>query len=80
MSNFTEHTMTAKYLFTHEDSNGILVEKGNVGQLAEAIDRMIDTYHDYDKEIIARECREKYSPDVIGRKIEKVLLEAINEK
>ncbi len=62
------------------DSNGILVEKGNVGQLAEAIDRMIDTYHDYDKEIIARECREKYSPDVIGRKIEKVLLEAINEK
>ncbi len=48
-------------------SNGILVEPGNIDQLAAAMKKMIEEYNSYDRSAIANEATNKYSYSTIGK-------------
>ncbi len=57
------------------DKNGLLVPVDDVDVLADAIKYMFDHYKQYDRKKIAEDCRNRFSPEVIGRQVEKVLYE-----
>lgn len=58
------------------DKNGLLVPVNDVAALANAIKYMFEHYKQYDRKRIAEDCKNRFSPEVIGRQIEKVLHEA----
>lgn len=51
------------------DGNGILVENGNIEELVNAMQKMIDNYHTYNKEKIAAEAAAKFSYARVGGQI-----------
>ena len=50
-------------------SNGILVESENTGQLADAMQQVMDNTHNYDRRQISRAAMEKFSYETVGRQI-----------
>ncbi len=56
---------------------GIRVPPGDVSALAEAVDYMLDHQCDYDRSELARYARERYSPEIIGRKLHDVYEEVV---
>jgi glycosyltransferase involved in cell wall biosynthesis len=50
------------------DSNGILVESGNVEQLAAAMIGIIENYKIYDRASIAKEALAMYNYEAVGKK------------
>jgi len=48
-------------------NNGILVEKQNEQELADAMIQMIEKYDDYDKKQIAEAAKKQYSYEVVGK-------------
>ena len=61
------------------ENNGLLVPNDDVNAMADALKYMMTNYKNYSTEAIKKEVKEKYSPEVIVPKIEKVLKQAIKE-
>ena len=55
------------------DKNGILIPTDNVKVLKEALETMLEKMDTYDKCFIAEECKRKFSPQVIGKKVSDIL-------
>lgn len=55
-----------------DSSNGILIKPGNEDGLAAAMVQMMDEYPSFSKEIIAGKAAEKFSFDVVGKKIKDI--------
>ncbi len=51
-----------------DDNNGILVEKGNVHALAEAMIQMMEGYPAYNRNQIAEKASALYNYDVVGKR------------
>lgn len=62
------------------ETNGLLVKVDDDRSLGKAILTMMDENGKYDRNRIANDCRAKYSSEVIGKKIETVLIEALEKK
>lgn len=62
------------------DKNGVTCPPGNVAKMAESINYMFQHYKEYDRKAIAAECREKFSSEHIGKKLDRILEEIINAK
>jgi len=62
------------------DKNGVTCPPGNVAKMAESINCMFQHYKEYDRKAIAAECREKFSSEHIGKKLDRILEEIINAK
>ena len=60
-------------------SNGLLVERGDIDGLTEAIKTMMNTYKHYSAESIRAEAKARYSPEAIVPQITNVLADAISE-
>lgn len=56
---------------------GCLVSPGNIDELTNALDYMLDHYKDYDPRAIARYAQEKYSYETVGAQIDKLYRQAI---
>lgn len=57
---------------------GLLVDVGSVSALVEGLDRMLDEHARFDPEALHRYARERFSPDVVARRILDVYEEAID--
>jgi glycosyltransferase involved in cell wall biosynthesis len=55
-------------VITHE--NGILVENENIDELANAMQRIMDDYHIYNRQIIAADATARFNYSVVGKQIE----------
>jgi glycosyltransferase involved in cell wall biosynthesis len=51
------------------NKNGILVENENIEELVDAMQKMMDEYHNYNREKIAAEASEKFCYAAVGRQI-----------
>ena len=60
-----------------EDSNGILVEKDNIMQLAKAMESIMCNYERYDLYSIAQQAKNRFGNEVIGKKLEEVYEDAM---
>lgn len=61
------------------ENNGLLVPSGDVEAMADALKYMVRNYANYSAEAIMKEAKDKYSPEAIVPKIEKVLQSAIDQ-
>ena len=61
------------------ENNGLLVPNDDVEAMADALKYMMENYANYSAEAIMREAKDKYSPEAIVPKIEKVLKAAIDK-
>ena len=61
------------------ENNGLLVPSGDVEAMADALKYMVGNYANYSAEAIMKEAKDKYSPEAIVPKIEKVLQAAIDQ-
>ncbi|MDE5790990.1 MAG: glycosyltransferase family 4 protein [Muribaculaceae bacterium] len=52
--------------------NGVITPVDDVEQMATAINNMMENYDKYDREAIAKDCRERFSPEAIASKLIKV--------
>ena len=59
-------------------NNGLLVERGDIDGLAEAIKTMMNTYKSYSAESIIVEAKAKYSPEAIVPRITNILEDAMS--
>lgn len=59
--------------------DGLLVEKENVEELADAMKYMVEHSHDYNVEEIRRHCHDNFSQDVIADKIISLYKEVLNK-
>ena len=59
------------------ESNGVLVPIDDVDSLAKALEDMVLNYDKYDREKMSEQIKQKFSPDVIGRQVEKILMKAV---
>lgn len=59
-------------------NNGLLVERGDIDGLAEAIKTMMNTYKSYSAESIIVEVKAKYSPEAIVPRITNILEDAMS--
>jgi glycosyltransferase involved in cell wall biosynthesis len=59
------------------DFNGLLIPINDVKALSEAISYMIEHYKDYDRKLIAEDCKQRFSGEVIAKKIEKIFMDVI---
>ncbi len=57
--------------------NGILISKGDKGQLLAAMIAMMDKYRSFDREAIAADARGRYSYEHIGEEFEKLYIEVM---
>jgi len=55
-----------------DESNGFLVEYGNVNELAQQMRKIFSDYSKYDPQAIRQKCTEKFSVDSVCKQIEKV--------
>ena len=62
------------------DFNGLLVPVGDVKGLATALRQIYANYSKYDRAAIAEDCKCRYSPDVIVKKLEQVFIEVVSKK
>lgn len=63
-----------------DESTGILVRPGEVEELAEAMQEMIEKYDRYDKEEIAAKCKANYSSGKVAKKIETIFTRVLERK
>ncbi len=66
----------------HEEinpENGILVEPGKTDALAEALEKIMQNYGQYQKESIAQKARATYSYEAVGEKLNDIYLSVLNE-
>jgi glycosyltransferase involved in cell wall biosynthesis len=61
-------------------SNGLLVDKDNTGQLAEAMKKMIDDYSTYNRAAIAATAAAAFSYNVVGKQIKDLYQQVIQKK
>lgn len=61
------------------DLNGLLVPVGDVAGLSAAMRQIYENYENYNKEVIAEDCKCKYSPEVIVKKLDKVFKEVVSK-
>ena len=61
-------------------TNGLLVESENIEALKNAFLKMMDDYHQYDQEKIARDAASKYSEEVIGNQFFDLYRTVLNNK
>lgn len=54
------------------DANGLLVESENISALADAMCKMIDLYHSYNRIAIAAEASALFNYDVVGKQLETI--------
>ena len=66
-----------KSMLQVNDFNGLLIPINDVKALSEAISYMIEHYKDYDRKLIAEDCRQRFSEEVIAKKIEKIFKDVI---
>ena len=59
--------------------NGLLVPVGDVAGLSAAMRQIYENYESYNKEVIAEDCKCKYSPEVIVKKLDKVFKEVVSK-
>jgi len=59
--------------------NGLLVQSGNVLELSNAMESIIDHFEQYNLEQIAKDAKEKYAYEVIGREIAAVYQALVNQ-
>lgn len=57
--------------------NGLLVAKDNVNELSDALINMYNNVGNYNSELIARQCYERYSPSQFAKKINKIFDEIL---
>lgn len=62
------------------DTNGTLVEVGNLKGLANAIEQTILNYSKYDSKIISSECLERYSYKRVVRQLEEIYIKVIQKE
>ena len=62
------------------ESNGILVDVEDIKGLTNALNKMYHNISDYDRKYIANECKNSFSPSVIGKKIETIFNQVICKK
>ncbi len=60
------------------NTNGILVPVNDVDVFSKAIVEVKENYHNYDSDLISKQCKDNYSPSAIAKKLEKVYIETIN--
>ena len=60
--------------------NGILVPKENVDAFADSIRYMVNNYKRYDSEIISKNCKKKYSPEVVASQVIEVFNNILENK
>lgn len=60
------------------DDNGILINTNNIDELSSALIEMYDNKDKYNKFRIAEECRAKFAPNVIARKLSQIFDETVN--
>lgn len=57
--------------------NGVLVAKDNVDELSDALVNMYNNIGEYNSELIARQCYERYSPSQFAKRINKIFEEVL---
>jgi glycosyltransferase involved in cell wall biosynthesis len=62
------------------NENGILIESGNEGQLVDALNRLMNTYHQYDRRKIATDASMQYSYETIGSAFNNLYKEVVKIK
>jgi glycosyltransferase involved in cell wall biosynthesis len=60
------------------ESNGILVEKENVEQLAVAMCRLMDNYSHYNRDTIAMDAAQKFNYDTVAKQYLKVYTKTVS--
>ncbi len=60
------------------NSNGMLIEAENVNSMAKAMCKMYENYGQYDNVDIAKDCLNKFSPQVIARQLTEIFNEVIS--
>lgn len=61
------------------DSNGVIVDVDNVGQLSNAMQFMVDNINIYDRRAIANDFQQKFSAESIARQIATVLKSVVSK-
>jgi len=61
------------------DSNGVLVPIDDVDSLAKALEDMVLNYDKYDRKTMSEQIKLLFSPDVIGRQVERILIKAVED-
>lgn len=60
-----------------DDSNGILVEPGNVESMSKALNTIYENYGKFDNKLIANRCRQKFAPQTIAKQLTDVFEEIL---
>ena len=63
-----------------DDKNGIIVPVDDVNAMSDAIKRMIETYSQYDRNQIAEDCKNRFSPEAIAGQLTDVFEKVLNKK
>jgi glycosyltransferase involved in cell wall biosynthesis len=63
-----------------DSSNGLLVDKNSTAQLADAMEKMIHDYKNYNRASIAEKASVKFSYNCVGKQISEVYNQLLNEK
>lgn len=61
-----------------DEKNGIIVPVDDIDAMASAIKRMIETYSQYDRKLIAEDCIKRYSPHAIVKQLTEIFQLTIN--
>ena len=61
------------------DFNGLLFPVDDVDALADAIKYMFDNYQSYDRQKIAEDCKNRFSPEVIARQLTDIFEKVVEE-
>jgi glycosyltransferase involved in cell wall biosynthesis len=59
------------------DFNGLLIPIDDVKAMSEAISYMIEHYREYDRERIAEDCKQRFSSEVIAKRLESIFEDVI---
>lgn len=62
------------------EKNGIIIDKDDFISLGKAMLTIKENYEKYNSEAISEECKEKYSKDLIIKRIEEVYFKVVNSK
>lgn len=61
------------------EKNGVTCPTENIEKLAQAIEYMFKHYREYNRELIANDCLNRFSSDAIGKQLEGVFVEVISK-
>lgn len=61
------------------EKNGVTCPTENIEKLAHAIEYMFKHYREYNRELIANDCQNRFSSDAIGRQLEGIFADVISK-